>query len=215
MEILKKEFNKYVKPKFFNIGRMFVYVLAILMLLGVYNTTEVSEPIFIHFYFMCFIALTALIYDIINGVKKMKTYKDHRVQFLDEYILFVDHNGTFKFPYEEVKSYQLLSGQILIRMKHNRFVISAKDHGINIDELKQMVDFLISKEVPNKKNNLFVYFLVMFVTINYGAQYLFVDVLELPAEVSMFLILYIVFVIIISVVLFERYQLSKLKMDEE
>jgi len=100
-------------------------------------------------------------------------------------------------------------------MKHNRFVISAKDHGINIDELKQMVDFLISKEVPNKKNNLFVYFLVMFVTINYGAQYLFVDVLELPAEVSMFLILYIVFVIIISVVLFERYQLSKLKMDEE
>jgi len=55
----------------------------------------------------------------------------------------------------------------------------------------------------------------MFVTINYGAQYLFVDVLELPAEVSMFLILYIVFVIIISVVLFERYQLSKLKMDEE
>jgi len=83
MEILKKEFNKYVKPKFFNIGRMFVYVLAILMLLGVNNTTEVSEPIFIHFYFMCFIALTALIYDIINGVKKMKTYKDHRVQFLD------------------------------------------------------------------------------------------------------------------------------------
>ena len=214
MEILKKEFNKYVKPNFFNLGRMLVYVLAALLLLGIYNTTDASEPIFIHFYLMCVIAISGLIYDAINGVKNARTYRNHKVQFMDEYILFIDHHGTFRLVYEEMKSYQLMSGQILIRMKWNRFVISGKHHGINIDELKQMVDFLVDKEVQNKKNNIFVYFLIMFIAINYGSQYLFVDVMGLPVETSMFLILYLVFIIIIAVVGFERYQLTKLKMDE-
>lgn len=215
MIILNKEFKKYLKPRFFNVGRIIVYALAVILLLGVYNTTDMSEPTFIHFYIMCLIALLGVAYDAIVGIKKSKTYENHKVQFMDEYILFTDHHGTFKLSYDEVKSYQLMSGQILIRMKWNRFVISGKHHGINIDELKQMVDFLVDKEVQNKKNNLFIYFLVMFLVINYGSQYLFVDVMGLPVETSMFLILYLVFIIAFTVVGFERYQLAKLKPDEE
>ena len=215
MKILNKEFAKYARPMFFSFGRVLAYILVVILILGAYSSTDTSGPDFIHFWLMLAIAIIGIVYDAIGAIKKAKTYLNHRVQFLDDYVLFVDHLGAFKLPYEQIQSFQLLSNQVLIRTKWNRFVVSGKLHGINYDELKEIVDFLLSKEVVSKSSNTFVYFLVAFIAVNYGAQYVFVDVFGIPVESTVFYIFYLVFAIAISVIGFERYQLSTMKIKED
>jgi len=215
MKILNKEFVKYTGPMFFSFGRVLAYLLVVILILGAYSSTGDVGPSVIHFWLMLAIAVLGLAYDAINVIRKARTYQNHKVQFSDEYILIVDHLGVFKLPYDEVKSYQLISNQILIRTKWNRFVISGKLYGINYDELKEIVDFLSDKEVLSKSSNTFIYFLVAFIAVNYGAQYIFVDVFGIPVESTVFYIFYLVFFIAMAVIGFEKYQLSTLKMKED
>jgi len=215
MKISEKEFSKYARPRFLTISRLFIYMFAIILLLGVYNTVDVSESLFIHFYIMSALAIIGLGYDVMNGLKKVKTYKEHSVQFMDEYILYTDQRGSFKIKYSQIKSYQLLGAQLMIKLKWNRLTISGKLYGINYDELRQMVDFLSDKNIPSKANLSLVYYIGAFLLINYGSQYLFVNLFAVSEESSMFLILYVILFIVFGAIGFERYQINTFKMKED
>lgn len=215
MDILKKEFAKYSKPMFFNIGRVATYLLALLLLLGIFTRRNDSQFILVNLFVFGIITLILLIFDIINSVNKIKSYKSHKVQFFDNHILFVDHRGTFVLPYEDLKSYQLLSDQLLLRIQRNKFVISAKQHGIMFEELRQMVSYLDSKEVLNKNSRGYMYLILLFLAINYGLDYLIRSVFELSADASLFGTLYVIFFIGIVFLIVEKWNLRNLKAKEE
>jgi hypothetical protein len=210
MEVLKKEFTKYSKPMFFNFARVLIYVIGLIILLGVYSRIDDSEFIFYNFFILIFISLVFVALDVIVGLKKIRTYKSHRVQFLDEYILFVDHRGSFELPYEKMDSYQITSNQILIRIQKNRFLISGKQHGINFEELRLMADFLLSKNVESKIGRGFIYFIIVFLVINYGLDYLFIQVFKLTSDASLFGTLYFCLVIGIVYYIWEQINVRKL-----
>lgn len=215
MEILNKEFAKYSKPMFFTIGRVIMYILGLLVILGTYSRISESQFMFVNFFVLGSIILIFVVYDIIVTIKKIKTYTSHMVSFHDNYLLFVDHRGTFKLPYEKMGSYQFISDQVIIRIKLNRFVISGKQHGILYEEIKHMVNFLISKKVTSKVNRNLIYFLGLFLVINYGADYLFRVVLEYSSDVSLFGTLYIIFAIVFGFFILEITSGKKLLEKEE
>ena len=203
------------KPRFFSIARSLVYVVGLIMMLGIYTRIDNSEFVFINFVIYCVVVLLLVVFDVVNGLKKIKSYKNHLVQFHDNYILFVDQRGSFELPYEQIKSYQFSSDQILIRINGNRFLISGTLHGISFEELKEMVNFLASKNIVSKVSRGFLLFLGMFLIINYGSDYLFIEVLELSSDASLFGTLYICLVVGVGYFVWDRINMRKLKTKEE
>ena len=112
MEILRKEFSKYSQPMFFTIGRSILYILGILMILGTFARRNESQFVLINLYVLCFIFIVIVVYDILIVIKKRKTYESHMVVFDEDHIVYVDHRGTFKLPYSDMSSYQLISDQL-------------------------------------------------------------------------------------------------------
>lgn len=215
MDILNKEYAKYARPMFFHIGRVVLYLLSLLILLGAYSRIEDSQFIYINFFILCFIFLFIVIIDVVIGMKKAQSYKTHKVKFVEEFVLFVDHRGAFQLPYTSLKSYQMISDQIILKTKANRFIISGKHHGISFDELKEMVNYLVSQNVENKINREFIYFVAGFFVVNYGADYVFRNILQLSSDVSLFGTLYIMMLIGLSIVLWDKWNLQKIQKIEE
>jgi hypothetical protein len=214
MEVLMKEFTKYSKPMFFNFARILIYIIGLIILLGVYSRIDDSKFIFYNFFILIFISLVFVILDVLVARKKMKTYKSHKVQFFNDYILFVDHRGSFQLPYKEMDSYQITSNQILIRIQKNRFLISSKQHGINFEELRLMADFLVGKNVESKIGRGFIYFVIVFLVINYGLDYLFIQVFKLSSDASLFGTLYFCLVIGMVYYIWEQINVKKLIYEE-
>ena len=93
-------------------------------------------------------------------------------------------------------------------------MISGKQHGILYEELKYMVNFLISKKVTSKISRGLIYFLALFLVINYGADYLFRSVLGYSSDVSLFGTLYIILAAGLGFFIWEKINTKKLK-DKE
>jgi hypothetical protein len=165
-----------------------------------------------HFSIVMIMVVIIVIYDVIIGMKKKKTYASHKVMFMGDNLFYIDHRGNFNIPYERIGSYQLSGNTIVIRVKSLRFVIDGSKFGISQDEIRSMVELLASKEVPAFRSTYtFVLFFLIFIVINFGLDYLFSKILHFSEEISVFTTLYVCFVGGVALVVNELIRINQIK----